>query len=199
MTKQMNEVLTHTFNDTHKVRSVTLEGEPWFVAADICRALNIINTTTAIRALDKDEYKRISRKKHSAIFLGSRASSLNVISKAGMYSLVTRADRKGKPQVREFQRWVNHEVLPSIDETGGYQLDPGQTIPLPTSFAESMRQHAETLMKLAASDEALQREKAALAVSDAERVVALEKALVLEQEKRQHAEEIARHHLSDQW
>lgn len=59
-----------------------LDGEPWFVAADVCKTLGILNTTTAIRALEKDEYKRISRKSHSAIFLRSRAPSLNVVSKA---------------------------------------------------------------------------------------------------------------------
>jgi prophage antirepressor-like protein len=76
-----------------------------------------------------------------------------ILNEAGLYKLILRAN-KTRPAAALFQRWVTHEVLPSIRKTGGFQLQPGETIPLPANFTDALRQHAATLIKLAEEQEA---------------------------------------------
>ena len=90
-----------------ELRAAVIEGEPWFVAADVCGALALDQVTNALRRLDDDERTLISIKGHE----------LNAVSEAGLYSLVLSSR---KPEARAFKRWVTHEVLPSIRRTGGY-------------------------------------------------------------------------------
>ncbi|QGZ16867.1 anti-repressor Ant [Mycobacterium phage Phaded] len=91
-----------------EVRVVSIDGEPWFVAADVCRALGIVNPSQAVARLDDDE------RAMSDIGL---PMSVNVVNEGGLYSLILRSD---KPQAKAFKRWVTHEVLPTIRKTGGY-------------------------------------------------------------------------------
>ncbi|NJL07394.1 MAG: Bro-N domain-containing protein [Methylacidiphilales bacterium] len=100
-------------NVTHKVRVVSIDGKPWFVAADVCRVLGLTNTTASLYHLAQDE-KGIS----SIETLGGM-QRLRIISEPGLYRLIMRSD---KPIARPFQDWVNREVLPAIHETGGYML-----------------------------------------------------------------------------
>ena len=92
--------------------SVKIDGEPWFVAADVCRILEIDKTQT--RRLDDDE-----KGLYSIQTLGGEQDTV-VVNEPGLYRLVF-ASRK--PEAREFQRWVYHEVLPSIRKTGGYSVE----------------------------------------------------------------------------
>ena len=88
----------------------------------------MIPTSTShlsLKSLESDERQIISRTEHPSIFKGSYAPSFNFISEAGLYAFLNRADRKDKPQVIAFQRWVNHDVLPSTVKAGGYQLVDG--------------------------------------------------------------------------
>lgn len=89
------------------------EGEPWFVAKDVCDILELGNTTNALRALDEDEKTNFTN--CNVAQNGGRAPL--IISEPGLYKLVMRSR---KPEAKEFQRWVTHEVLPSIRRTGGY-------------------------------------------------------------------------------
>ena len=103
-----------------QVRVVTIKGEPWFVAADVCRALGLENTTKALKALDTDQ-QRLTRVQ------GMRGSSANLISESGLYKLVLRSD---KAEARQFQDWVTREVLPAIRKDGGYVLgEDGPSLP----------------------------------------------------------------------
>lgn len=90
-----------------------IAGDPWFVAADICRALGLINPTMALRALDDDE-RSLNQIEGST---GSRPT--NIVSESGMYALILRSD---KAEARRFRRWVTEEVLPSIRHTGSYAM-----------------------------------------------------------------------------
>lgn len=96
-------------------------GEPWFVAKDVCDILELGNTTNALRALDEDEKTNFTN--CNVAQNGGRAPL--IISEPGLYKLVMRSR---KPEAKEFQRWVTHEVLPSIRRTGGY---------IPTSESDS--------------------------------------------------------------
>ena len=86
-------------------------GEPWFVAKDVCDILEISNSRDAVSKLDSDE-KGVA----NTDTLGG-AQQASIISEPGLYKLIMRSR---KPEAKEFQRWVTHEVLPQIRKTGGY-------------------------------------------------------------------------------
>lgn len=98
----------------HSVRAVTIDGEPWFVAADVCRVLDVTNVTQAMQALDEDE---------RSMFNIGRQGQANVINDSGLYTLILRcrdAVKKGsKPHA--FRKWVTSEVLPAIRKSGRYE------------------------------------------------------------------------------
>ena len=87
-------------------------GEPWFVAKDACDILGI-DTNHLREALDDDE---ITNLRNSEVWNQPGRAPL-IISEPGLYKLVMRSR---KPEAKEFQRWVTHEVLPQIRRTGGY-------------------------------------------------------------------------------
>lgn len=111
-----NEIQKFDFKGA-ALRTLTDEsGEPWFVAKDVCDILGMSNPSMAIAALDKDEVSQVEPKN----YLGSENRSnqaINIVSEPGLYRLVMRSR---KPEAKEFQRWVTHEVLPQIRRTGGY-------------------------------------------------------------------------------
>lgn len=113
----MSETIkTFTSEQFGDVRVTTINGEPWFVAADVCRVLEISNPSMALNRLDDDEKMTLnSTEGHS----GSRggAQFMNVVNEPGLYSL-TLGSRK--PQAKEFKRWITHEVIPSIRKHGAY-------------------------------------------------------------------------------
>lgn len=93
------------------------DGEPWFVAKDVCEILGVINSRDAIARLDDDE-------KNTVVLTDGNRGNPNktVVNEAGFYSLVLSSR---KPEAREFKRWVTHEVLPSIRRSGGYIATDG--------------------------------------------------------------------------
>ena len=105
----MNEIVK-LYKD-NPVRIIEKDGEPWFVAKDVCHVLGIAKVDSAIRSLDEDE-----KDAHSMSTLGGN-QDLSVISEAGLYSLIFRSR---KAEAKAFKRWVTHEVLPSIRKTGAY-------------------------------------------------------------------------------
>lgn len=95
------------------LRTLTDEaGEPWFVAKDVCDILGI-DTNHLREALDDDE---ITNLRNSEVWNQPGRAPL-IISEPGLYKLIMRSR---KPEAKEFQRWVTHEVLPQIRKTGGY-------------------------------------------------------------------------------
>lgn len=101
-------------------------GEPWFVAKDVCDILEISNPSDALKRLDDDERSRFN--------LG-RQGETNIVNEAGLYVLVLGSR---KPEAHEFQRWVTHEVLPSIRKHGGYMVGQERMTPEQMALA-SMR------------------------------------------------------------
>lgn len=93
------------------VRTIVRESQPWFVAADVCRVLEISNNRDAISSLDEDE-KGVG----NTDTLGGQ-QQMALISESGLYSLIFRSR---KPQAKAFRRWVTGEVLPAIRRTGSY-------------------------------------------------------------------------------
>lgn len=108
----MDNVTIFRKDEFGAVRAVTLEGEPWFVAADVCRALGIGNSSDAVKRLDDDEHALVSIEG-----LSRGNDKANIINEPGLYGLVL-ASRK--PEAKAFKRWITHEVIPAIRKTGGY-------------------------------------------------------------------------------
>ena len=104
-----NNITVFESNQFGRVRTAINNGEVWFVAQDICKALDLTNTTMVIGRLDDDEVTKFN--------LGSQSGESNIISKSGLYSLVL-ASRK--PEAKQFKRWITHEVIPSIEKHGMY-------------------------------------------------------------------------------
>jgi prophage antirepressor-like protein len=96
------------------VRIVIRDGDPWFVAADVCEILDITNTHEAVGRLDNDE------KLTATLSWSGQNRSMWIVSEPGLYSLI---DTSRKPEAKKFRRWIFHEVLPSIRKTGGYQVN----------------------------------------------------------------------------
>lgn len=96
------------------VRSILIDGEPWFVAADVCKALELEKTNRALSRLDDDE-----KGAHSVSTPGGR-QRMSIISESGLYSLILGSR---KPEAKAFKRWITHEVIPSIRKHGAYMTD----------------------------------------------------------------------------
>lgn len=95
-----------------EVRTVLIDNEPWFVAADVCGVLDIGNPSMAVARLDDDERTLISNEGSLVPF--------NAVSEAGLFALILGSR---KPEARAFKRWVTHEVLPAIRRTGSYAVE----------------------------------------------------------------------------
>jgi anti-repressor protein len=100
--------------ETSPVRVVDREGNPWFVLADVCRALEIANVGVAAARLDDDERNSIC---NTDVNRGRGNPNLVVINESGLYSLILTSR---KDSAKRFKRWVTGTVLPSIRKHGGY-------------------------------------------------------------------------------
>lgn len=101
------------------VRVVMRDGEPWFVAADICKALDIRNPNQAIKRLDKDD-------KTNTLISNEGTSgnpNMTIVNEAGLYSLVLGSRKK---EAKQFKHWITHDVIPQIRKTGIYVLPKKQ-------------------------------------------------------------------------
>lgn len=106
----MNALSTFNF-DNQQVRTVLKNDEVWFVASDVCEALDILNASQLVSRLDEDE------RDICTVYTLRGNQELLSINESGLYSLVLTSR---KPEARRFKRWITHEVLPSIRKTGSY-------------------------------------------------------------------------------
>lgn len=95
------------------VRVCLQDGEPWFVAADVCRVLEIANSRDAVAGLDDDE-KGVG----STDTLGG-PQKVSLISESGLYALVFKSR---KPEAKVFRKWLTAEVLPALRKVGAYAV-----------------------------------------------------------------------------
>lgn len=107
----MNEMIIFENEQFGAVRVIEQDGEPWFVAADVCRALELEDTGRATSRLDEDELTRIK------IVSGGQNREVIAVNEPGLYSLVLGSR---KPEAKVFKRWITHDVIPAIRKTGGY-------------------------------------------------------------------------------
>lgn len=173
--KRMNQIQAFNFNSS-EIRVVRgTDGEPWFVAKDVCDVLEIMNVSdTVSKVLDEDE------RGIDTIYTLGGEQQVSVINESGLYSLVLRSR---KPEAKKFKKWVTSEVLPSIRKHGGYLtpekieeaiLNPDTIIRLATTLKFERQQRA---LAEAQRDEAIRtkawigtkREATAMATAAAEK------------------------------
>lgn len=105
----MNDLKIFESEAFGKIRVLEKDGEPWFVAADVCRALEHSNVSMALERLEDDEKAKFN--------LGLRGGDTGCINEPGLYALVLGSR---KPEAKAFKRWITHEVIPSIRRHGAY-------------------------------------------------------------------------------
>lgn len=161
-----NEMNLFNFKE-NEVRTVTKDGEPWFVAKDICEYFGDTNYRRSMARLDEDE------KGVSQIQTRGGKQSLTVVNEPGLYSLLmlmqpqkgsslSEKDRNARcVKLEEFKRWVTHDVLPSIRKHGAYMTQDviKQTIANPDFAIQLLTQLKEERLKTkAAIDEMSNKE-----------------------------------------
>lgn len=105
----MNELQVFKNDEFGEVRTLIIDNEPWFVASDVCKALDVDRTAT--RRLDDDE------KGVRSIHTPGGEQEVMTVNEPGLYALVLGSR---KPEAKHFKRWITHEVIPAIRRTGGY-------------------------------------------------------------------------------
>ncbi|MEH3399131.1 BRO family protein [Enterobacter cloacae] len=105
-----------SFESSCNIRAVMVDGNPWFVAADVCSAVGIKHSASAMRALDNDE-----KGVHSMHTPGGQ-QDFTIINESGLYTLILRCRDAVTPGTipYRFRKWVTGEVLPQIRQTGRY-------------------------------------------------------------------------------
>lgn len=106
----MNDLQIFKYQDS-EVRTVELNGEPWFVLKDVCGVLRMNNSRMVADRLENDE-KGVSQ----IDTLGGR-QEMTIINESGLYNVILRSD---KPEAKPFRKWVTAEVLPTIRKHGAY-------------------------------------------------------------------------------
>jgi len=147
-----NEIQRFDFKG-ESLRALTNKaGEPWFVLKDCMSILDLGNPTETVKMFDDDEFSTTE-----VIDSIGRRQQAYIISEPGLYRLVMRSR---KPEAKEFQRWVTHEVLPSIRKHGAYMtqqtLDKALTSPdFLIQLATKLKEEQEKVKKLEPKAQAL--------------------------------------------
>lgn len=105
---------------THELRTVLIDGDPWFLAADLCAVLGLANPRSSLALIDEDE-----KGVHTMDTPGG-LQEVVIVNEPGMYSLILRSR---KPEAKTFKRWITHEVIPEIRRTGSYGVPAQPAIP----------------------------------------------------------------------
>jgi prophage antirepressor-like protein len=150
-----------------QIRVVEIDGDPWFIVADVCRCLEMDvskGTGRYLQNLDPAERRVVTKRNYPEIFEGDRAPSQTMMAESGLYKFALRST---KPEAKAFQNWVTREVLPSIRKNGGYIKDQEKVATGEMSGEELALRGYEALMKIY-EDMKVRAERAGLKVSPRE-------------------------------
>lgn len=147
----MSNITPFSYED-HEVRVLDVNGEPWFVLADLCKVLGLANPAVVAKRLDKADVCQTD------ISSSGQRRAMTIVAEPGMYDVVVRSD---SPAAKPFRRWVTHEVLPAIRRTGIYAVEPQPQLSGKELLAaavleatETIRQHEATIAQQAKELEA---------------------------------------------
>ncbi len=124
----MNEMQIFKHKQFGEIRTVELDGEPWFVGKDVADVLGYARTADAIRAHVDSEDKGVCKTPTP-----SGEQDMTIINESGLYSLILSSKL---PNAKAFKRWVTAEVLPTIRKTGGYVSNDNMFIDTYLPFAD---------------------------------------------------------------
>ncbi len=135
----MNEITIFNSQEFGNIRTVTIDGEPWFVGKDVAEALGFTNPRDAISTHVFDEDKGVE----SIDTLGGK-QKMTVVNESGLYALIFGSRLKS---AQRFKHWVTSEVLPTIRKTGGYQkqLSPVEMMRLQLGMIDDHESRIENL------------------------------------------------------
>ncbi len=168
----MNNItaLERVFNyQNRQLRTVQQGGEYWFVAQDVCSALEIGNTRDAISRVISDDVDFID-----TVDSRGRQQQMRIINEAGLYTLVLGSR---KPEAKAFGHWITHEVLPALRRSGVYRMagaqegeENGGLVPISRRQLLNLALEAETECEGLRQENAAMRPKAEFydAVADSE-------------------------------
>lgn len=105
------QIFTYQDESPFPFTAIEIDGEAWFVAADVCNILGLENPTVALKALDDDE------KLPYEILRAGQNRKVNLVNESGLYALIFRSS---KPIAKRFRKWVTKVVLPTIRKTGSF-------------------------------------------------------------------------------
>lgn len=164
----MNENEVQVWNyEGAEVRTVQIDGEPWFVLADICRELELSTPARVAERLEKDEVSQT----HTIDRMG-REQKTTIINESGLYTVILRSD---KPQAKPFRKWVTSVVLPSIRKHGAYMTDqalekaltnPDFLIQLATQLKTEQEQRRRLETTVAAQSKQMEQDKPKVLFAD---------------------------------
>jgi len=126
----MSEIEIFNFNGA-SVRTVLIDGEPWWVAKDVCDVLEIVNPSDALSKLDDGDRSNTLVSTEGIRGNPNRA----IINESGLYDLIL--DSR-KPQAKAFRKWVTSEVIPSIRKTGSYSAKPMSEIEMARNYVAAL-------------------------------------------------------------
>ena len=101
--------------EQNKVRVIEKDGQPWWVAKDVCDVLELTNSREALKALDEEETGSVRISDGTSPKGGN--PNMSIINESGLYALIVRSN---KQQAKKFRKWVTSDVLPSIRKHGAY-------------------------------------------------------------------------------
>ncbi|MGW5387141.1 phage antirepressor [Nocardia sp. NPDC003963] len=157
-------LMPFTYADT-TVRTVVIDGEPWFVLADLCQVLGL---TTPARVAERIDPAAVSQ---THISSGGQQRAVSIVSEPGMYEVVIRSD---KPEAVAFRRWITSEVLPTIRKTGGAYIAPGSQAELDLTNPDTALDKLIEVAQVAKAERAKRMELEAKVEADAPKVEAYE-------------------------
>ena len=122
----MTELQTFTNEQLGAIRTLTIEGDPWFVGKDVAQMLGYANTKDALsKHVDQEDKMGSQNTTSSLVDSRGRVQNMTIINESGLYALILSSKL---PQAKTFKRWVTAEVLPQIRKTGGYiPVEQGDT------------------------------------------------------------------------
>lgn len=138
----MNKVQIFNNPEFGQVRTQIINGEPWFIAKDVCDCLELSNSRKALARLDADE---------KGVTLSDTLGGIQEVSTVNEYGLYSLVLSSRKPEAKQFKRWVTHEVIPSIRKTGVYGQMVPQTLPEALrAYADEVEAHNQSKVLLEA-------------------------------------------------
>lgn len=143
----MTSNITPFTYDGQQVRVLDIEGEPWFVAADVARILSYRKASDMVRTVAEDE------KGAQMVRTPGGEQQATCLTEAGLYTVILARQAgyidnpEAKAFVKAFQRWVTHEVLPQIRKTGAYGTPSAPELTGPELLARAVLEATETLRR----------------------------------------------------